>query len=851
MRDRVARLRFWLAVSGMLLLAVIAGFIGYGRYISHVRHFKLPLPPGVNVVREGGGWTYSRANGSRTLYTIHAAGFQQGKNGKTALHEVSVLLFGKNGDRHDRLSGQDFEYDEKDGVLRAMGQVHIDLQSAMGAKAVGQDAQASTVEGPSGEESLEPDVIHVTTSGLVYLEKLGLAATSEDVDIQAGQMKGHARGADYSSDSGMLMLHSAVALSGVSGGHEVHITAAQAQFEQPTQVARLTNATYASDGRSIAAEHAVLHRRRDGTLAAVDAQGSVTLSDHEAKAVARTAELKMDAAGQPVAAQLSGGINYFGNQPLRQVSARANEARVGFAGGGRRAADHAVFTGAVHIVERIRPDKALDTWSSREVTAEKLETWMMPGPAGAMQLETAEATGQAKLVSMAAAGGMRSAGSDRTEIAADELKAAMSHNRSATALDHLTGRGHTVLTQVTRTGVQQTSSGDTLDARFAAASPRSGARMNRSSMDAAASGGVSSAVQQGHVAILRRIPPHLDAGKKQVAEELQHAVADRAAYDGAKDQLTLAGAVRMSDAASTMWARQVALDRATGDAHALGSVKVDYVGQPGSPKQAGDPMHIMAERADVDGASSSATFYGSPVRVWQSGNQIQAPEVQLERDAKRLTARGSGNAAANSATVRTILVSGAEGGGSGQQGGGSAEPRCGVGKPLAADAGRAQQAGSSVVRIASGRLVYSGVTHQVEFTGGVRADTADASVRAAQAIAFLSGNRSGQSGPPQSLDGGLNTVVASGEVYLARRGTHASGEKLVYEAATRIFVLSGSGSEPAKATDARGTTTAAAFRFNTCDDTLDALGDAPGGATQRVDTDAVAGGVKQREKLGR
>jgi lipopolysaccharide export system protein LptA len=366
-------------------------------------------------------------------------------------------------------------------------------------------------------------------------------------------------------------------------------------------------------------------------------------------------------------------------------------------------------------------------------------------------------------------------------------------------------------------------------------------------------------VQQGHVTMTRRIPPHLDAAKKQVGEELQHAVADRAAYDGTTDRLTLSGAVRMSDAASTLWARQVEMDRATGDAHAMGPVKVDYIGEPGSSKQPGDAMHIIAERADVDGANSSATFYGSPVRLWQSGNQIQAPEVQLERDPKRLIARGRGDAAANSSAVRTILMGGPESGGGGQGGAVAAQPHCGVAKPVSTDpstahganASRTQGTTSSVVRIASGGLVYSGLTHELEFTGGVRADTPDATVRAARATAFLSGERGAQSSAPASFKGGLNKIVANGAVGVARPGTHASGEKLVYDAATRIFVLSGSGGEPAKATDARGTTTAAAFRFNACDDTLDAMGEAPGATTQRVDTDAVASGAKQREKLGR
>jgi lipopolysaccharide export system protein LptA len=348
----------------------------------------------------------------------------------------------------------------------------------------------------------------------------------------------------------------------------------------------------------------------------------------------------------------------------------------------------------------------------------------------------------------------------------------------------------------------------------------------------------------------RRIPPHLDATKKQVEEELQHAVADRAAYDSGKDQLTLSGAVRMSDATSAMWARQVVIDRGTGDAHALGPVKVDYMGAPGSAKQRGEAMHIMAERADVDRASSSARFYGSPVRVWQSGNQIQAPEVQLERDAKRMTARGTGSSPASSTGVRTILASALGNGGGGNKPG-TAQPRCGVAKAVSADASKNQGATSSVVRIASGELVYSGLTHQVEFTGGVRADTPDATVRAAQATAFLSSDVGGESGAGARLDGGLNRIVASGSVDLMRPGTRASGDRLVYDALTRIFVLSGSAREPAKATDVRGATTAAAFRFNACDDTLDALGAASGAPTQRVETDAAAGGVKQREKLGR
>src|SRR5689334_8560099 len=99
MSDRVASLRRWLLGAGVLLVVVIAAFVTYSRLLSRLHHIKLPQKLGVNVVREAGGWTLSRSKGSRTLYTIHAAKLDQARNGKSALHDVSITVYGANGDR--------------------------------------------------------------------------------------------------------------------------------------------------------------------------------------------------------------------------------------------------------------------------------------------------------------------------------------------------------------------------------------------------------------------------------------------------------------------------------------------------------------------------------------------------------------------------------------------------------------------------------------------------------------------------------------------------------------------------------------------------------------------------------
>ena len=247
MSNRVERLRVWLVGSAVLLMLVIAAFVGSARYLRHRLLAGLPGKLGINIVRETNGYTYCQSMEGRTVYCIHAAKAVERKDGKIALHDVSIVLYGRKGDRSDRIYGDEFEYDQKAGVVRATGLVHIDMQSA--------GTAGGSAKGDAGVKRM-----HVTTSGLVYLQKLGVAATSENIEFEAGGIAGHAKGANYVSDSGLLMLHSAVNMSGTSAGHPLAVTAATAQFDDRNQEAFLTRATYESDGRTGAADQATLYR---------------------------------------------------------------------------------------------------------------------------------------------------------------------------------------------------------------------------------------------------------------------------------------------------------------------------------------------------------------------------------------------------------------------------------------------------------------------------------------------------------------------------------------------------------------------------------------------------------------
>jgi lipopolysaccharide export system protein LptA len=876
-------------------MLVIAAFIGWTHYLTRLRHLKLPQRLGVNIVRETNGFTYSQSLQGKTVYTIHAAKAVEHTDGKVAMHDVSITLYGKKGDRADHIYGDEFEYDQKAGLVRATGLVHIDLQAA----------EKPAAELPAGLKGVASSakVMHVTTSGLVYMEKLGVAATGEDIEFQAGGMTGHARGADYSSDSGVLMLHSAVRMEGVTAGRPMVLTAAAANLDNRNQEIFLTQATYASPGRTAAAGQATLHTRPDGTLARVEALGNVTMGANGATMVAQQADITLNAAGEPESAVLTHAVRYSADRPLSQVRGQADAATIGFDGQKKPQPQHAVFTGGVHMTERTRATNAAgEPWSSRELTAAKLDAVLGPAGPGRSELKDAEATGSPKLVLVDAGSLASGGGKGISELSADGMKAhllAAADTRQSPQLDTIAARGHTVLRQVSADGTEQVSSGDVLDAKFRPqTSPAKG------HVGAAVSGGraglpgggkpadsLVSALQQGHVTMMRRKPAK--AGAK-TGEDVSHATAARAAYDGDADRMTLTGGVKVTDAGSALWANQVTLDKATGDSEALGGVKADYVedsavrnpphegeaAMNGVPGGVAEPTHFLADRAEMVHATDTATFHGKPVRMWRGGNQVLAPVIELERGQKRMIARsensGGGPGGTQTAVVHTVLVrdssanhthdgktvmNGAPGAGAC-----AANPtRDGKAVANGAPSKVVGEQAPDVVRIASGGLVYSGLSREANFTGGLRAETVDGTIRATQGTAYMKENLTREGGAVMngtaggvntvsSPEGSLERVVASGHVVIDQPGLQATGERLVYTANDQDFLLTGSADAPPKATGARGTTTGAALRLrHSCEgsggDSVEVLGVVPGEPVQKVRTDSrISEGAKDKGK---
>jgi lipopolysaccharide export system protein LptA len=625
----------------------------------------------------------------------------------------------------------------------------------------------------------------------------------------------------------------------------VQVTAATAEVDNRNQEIFLTGARCVSQGQTVAAQQATLHTRPDGTLARVEAQGNVTREGKGSKLVSQQADVLLNAKSQPQSAVLTGGVQYSSDLPLLQRSGQAEEATIAFDAQGQ--ANNAVFTGAVHMSERTRATEAArEPWSSRDLTAAKVQAALVPVGSGTVQVRDVEATGSARLTALNNGTLASSKDIGREEMSADVLTAHMVVNgdaRHPPQLDTVAGRGHTLLHQVMADGTEQTSSGDTLDAKFRAQPPASGVAERQTSLSAlgGATGMLLSAVQQGHVTMIRRTPAKAaaktGANSGTAQQDVERATSQRAAYDGDMDRVTLTGGVQMSEVGSSLWAGQVVFDRKTGDAQAVGTVKVDYAQDASvvaNKTQAtpAEPTHIVADRADLKHVSGVATFYGKPVRLWQGGSQVQAPVIQLVRAEKRLTARGedsaAGVAAAQTAQVHTILSPGSDKPG---------EENSAGAKSNASKAGADRAAPGSLmpkmVRIASGGLVYSGRLRQAEFTGGVRAETVDGTVRANEATVYLQQGAAQDTQPAgeevPSIAGSVERMVATGQIEIEQPGRRATGQRLQYTANDRLFVLTGDDRVLPKMVDAaRGTITGAALLFHAGDDSVVVSSTEPG-----------------------
>jgi lipopolysaccharide export system protein LptA len=773
----IYRLRRWLAVITVLFTAVVAGMYLYARLRQHSVLKGFPGKIAYDIKQTASGFQFSKSESGRTVFTIHAKDVKEFKlNGRADLHDVSIILYGRDTSRFDQIYGDDFTFDPQSGNVTAKGEVQIDLQS-----------NPTGVTGPDQATPKElKNPIHLTTTDLVFNRDSGDASTAARVDFRTPQATGWAVGVQYSGKSKILTLDSQVHVT-LTGQDAASLFATHGVVTHEPHEIVLDHPRMVRQGGTLQSEQATFFLGPENEVQRVLASGNVNAEttgqeNGQMRARADDAELLLTAKKNLLrTATLTGHVHVerIGAQPMQGDAGRAvldflgqNQLQKVHASEGVKLAQHAAATNLS------APNGSPSASSSQDldITAPIIDFFVADG----RRLDRAQTSGAAQItISPVQNPNPASAQStQRIVITAGRFDAKFAETpERQSRLTSVHGAPDAKIVSLASGLPDRVSTSQTLDAAFLP------------------EGGIASITQLGSVAYTDNQPP----------DKRTQAWADKALYTPADSILLLSGSPRVTDGGMTTTAKTIRINRVTDDAFAEGDVKSTYSDLKEQPSGAllasASPIHVTAAKMTAHNSPAIALYEGN-ARLWQDANLIEAPSIQFDRDRRSLVAQGTAAHPVSTVLVQEKLAQPNE-----AQPDRTQPEKVQPAKPRPADyqPRKTQPEGehkankksqekfddASPVTITSDRLTYSDADRRAHYDGGVTARGTGFEATSDEMDAYLMPKS--QSSNNQSLNspGRLDHMVAHGHVVVQQPGRHANGQTLVYTTSDDKFVLTG------------------------------------------------------------
>jgi len=724
----------------------------------------IPGQLGIDIQQTSDGFSLSKSEGGRTLYTIRASKAVQFKAGGHAdLHNVHVVVYGHEHDRYDEIYGDRFSYDPQSGEVTGAGEVHIDIQGY---------AQGPQQPDQSTPEELK-NPIHLLTRNLTFNQKTGIAQTSDLVDFKSAQADGSARGAYYDSNSNQLQLKSDVHIV-TTGDKAAVITGTSGVIQKEPRQAILTGAKIEQPTRTLTADKITLLFEPDNTVQHVVADGNVHIESRGASTVdvyGARGDVNMGPNNGVQQAILTGGAR-FASRGDNLTHGSADTFVLDFDAQNQPERLHMVSNARLHQDPHSgKPGTGPASGQPMDVIADALDFQLANGS----DLKTADTVGKAQIVILPnparPAGGAKSSDKSGDEMSNSTTVATAGKFHASFAdgnqMQSLHGEPGSRIVSTSPGQPERVSTADKLDVAF---DPE---------------GGVQKLVQTGNFAY------HEPAAKPDMGGRA--AFAEKATYTPAEQLLVLNGAPRVIDGGMTTTANLVRMNRQSGDAYADGDVKTTYSELKPQPNGAllatSNPIHVTAEHMASRQQPSIAHYTGN-VRLWQGANVVRAPKIDFDQGTRTMVAFGDQHQ-----RVMSLFVQ---------------------------ESADGKQTPTEVV---ADKLTYTDSERRARYTGNVLAKSAANSITAQQIDVYLkeAGEQKASSGNPSAgLLPGSNTpskidhLVAEGNVVVTEPNRRAVGDQLVYTADDAKYHLTGKSPSIYDAT--RGTVWGDSLTFYSRDD---------------------------------
>ena len=747
----VYRLRRILAVITVVFVAIVTGMYFYARSRTRNVLKEIPNRLGYEIKQTANGFQFSKSDGKRTLFTVQASKVKQFKvNGRAELHDVNIVLYGRDSSRFDQIYGDDFAYDPATGNVTAQGEVQIDL--------VDNPSGITTPDQAPPKELKNP--IHLKTRDLIFNRETGNAWTDATVEFRTPQAEGTAVGVKYSGKTHVLTLSSKIHLE-LSDPNAAVIDAESGLVTNDPHQITLEHPRLEREAGSVQADHAIFFLSSTNHVQRVLATGNVNTIARRFPASRRNQKgpsaseihgksdqaeflLTADKRDELRSATLTGNVHFDQAGPQAMLG-EAGRVLLDFGPRNQLQTVHALD--GAHLVQRA-PANA-NPGSETKPDDFDLRAPAMDFIVSKGHLERAITLGAAQITIAPAPNTISTKASERTIVTAGRFEAKFAAADGRTYLSTLHGAPSARIVNSITGSPERVSTSDVIDATFL---PQAG---------------LESLVQQGNFAYSDNL-----SGEKRT-----QAWASTARYTPAEHIIVLQGEPRLSNGGMLTTAKTVHINRATGEAVAEGDVKSTYSDLKEQPNGAllasTSPIHVTARMMSARNSPGVALYSGN-ARLWQDANVIQAPSIQFDRNRRSVLAQGTAEQ-----PVITILA--------------DMHKKELSNVPLhdqpPKSAKNVPGAAGAPISITAAKLTYADSERRIHYEGGVIARSEDFIATAKTADAYLLARS--QSTRSSTAPGQLDHMVAEGDVVIQEPKRRAEGQKLVYTAAEDKFVLTG------------------------------------------------------------
>jgi lipopolysaccharide export system protein LptA len=600
MRNSEARryARWSLAAAGLLALAV-AGVYVRNAFLARQAEKKAPpaVPP--TVEQRSNEFSFSKVEGQRTIYTVKASRATEFKEGsRNLLEDVDIVVYGKRGDRRDKLQTRACDFISNTGKISCAGEVQINLQAA-------------------SAPSTSANAIQITTSAVTFDRDSGEARTDKPVTFHWPAGEGRAVGMSYGSGAGVLRLRQGVELS---------LYPSSQAPNTKTDPAPPNTVHVAGDSMTF---------RRDQRLVTVD--GNVHAQQVTDELTATQVSMELDSSFQARRLVASG------HPELHEVSP-----------------DGPIALSADEIASNLRTDGSVESIVATG-TVRGSRTTPVGGDAidaGRMQLDLATDDNMPRLltasqgVKLTSTSAAFNGGTRRVETDGMEVHFSPNSRPGQTLLDTVNTLAPARVDWedvaiVNGKPVPQSTqmAGKEMKLTFDAENQLQGL---------VSTGGVEVKRKLGdapeQITSSRELSAKFDkAGEWSTIEQTggvrfedgeRHGQGDRAQVDRASNTVKLDGSVILADASTRTTAQSASFVQGSNTMRADGHVlTTELRADTATPNLAPEPAHVSAEHLLVDTARGHAVYSGKG-RLWQGQSVVEGDTVELDSATHTVQAKG-------------------------------------------------------------------------------------------------------------------------------------------------------------------------------------------------------------------